>query len=91
MHRVWKLIVAVLVMSALLLSASGTALADPVNGPNAFTVTLTCGDQRITFVSPSEPAAVGQVIGTSSVGVVTEVELTLSYTDPNTGQPITTT
>jgi hypothetical protein len=91
MRRVWKLIVAVLLMSALLLSVSGTALADPVNNPNAFTLTLTCGDQSITFVTPSGTAVVGQVIGTTSVGVVSQVELTFSYTDPNTGQPVTTT
>ena|SRR6266536_6494021 len=90
MHRVWKLIVALLVMSALLLT-SGTALADPVNGANSAVLTLTCGDQQITFVTPGESSAVGQVIGTTSVGVVSKVELTLSYTDPNTGQPVTTT
>jgi len=91
MRRVCKVVVVVLVMSALLLSASRTALADPVNGANAASFTLTCGNQTITVVTPSANAAIAQVIGTTSVGVATEVNVSLTFIDPDTGQPVTTT
>jgi hypothetical protein len=84
-----KFLVTVLVTSVLLLPASRTALADPVNGANSSTITFTCGDQQITFVTPSERSAVGQVIGTTSVGVVTEVRLVFSFSDPATGERVT--
>jgi hypothetical protein len=67
------------------------ALADAAGGSNAVHFTLTCGGEQFIVVSPSEPAAAVQLVGSTSVLIGTDALLTTSYTDPQTGQLVTTT
>jgi hypothetical protein len=67
------------------------ALADATGGNNAVHFNLTCGGEQFTVVSPSEPAATVQLAGSTRILVGTDALLTTSYTDPQTGQPVTTT
>jgi hypothetical protein len=67
------------------------ALADATDGRNAVHFNLTCGGEQFGVVSPSEPAAAVQLIGSTSILVGTDALLTTTYTDPQTGQPVATT
>jgi hypothetical protein len=67
------------------------ANADATTGHNAVHFTLTCAGEQFVVVSPSEPAAAVQIVGTSSVLVGTDALLTTSYTDPQTGRLVTNT
>jgi hypothetical protein len=57
---------------ASLLSSFGPVLAD-TRGPSAQTFVLECGGETVTVVSPVEPAAAAQVVGTTGVGVLLQV------------------
>ena len=84
----------VLALTAGVLTAGATvgpALADATGGRNAVHFTVSCGGEQFTVVSPSEPSAAVQIVGSTSILVGTDALLTTSYTDPQTGQSITTT
>jgi hypothetical protein len=78
------------VASALLAGAGiSSAFADPIQGRNAISFNVTCGGEQFTVVSASEPAASIQVVGRTTTLVATDATLTTTYTNPQTGEPVT--
>lgn len=52
------------------------ALADG-GGPNVYHFTMTCGNQSYDIVSPANPSAIGQVVGSNSVTVFSILVVTV--------------
>ncbi len=87
MHITSKFIVTLVALMLLLASSMSTAFADANTEP----FTLTCGDEQITVVTPSEHAASAQVVGSTANTVATRVTIRTTFTDPTTQQPVTET
>jgi hypothetical protein len=91
MQLLRKLVWAAIAGGFLAGGSAGAAFADPIGGQLAVPLTLTCGESVLTVVSPNEPAATLQVIGTTYVLVATEATRIITYVDPQTGLPVTET
>jgi hypothetical protein len=62
-----------------------STLADPVDHPLAEPVTVTCGNQTYTIVGPGNA---GLIAESTAVAIPSQFAFTLSYTDPETGDPV---
>lgn len=71
--------------------ATSPALADATGGHQAVHFALTCGGEHFTVVSPSEPSAAVQLADGTSVLIGTDALLITTYTDPQTGQVVSST
>src|SRR5688500_17537219 len=80
-----------LLASLLALLVVTPALADPINNPKVFTVPLTCADQQFTVVTLDNASGTGWLVTGTRVTVASEVAITTTFTDPVTGEPITST
>lgn len=90
-RRLTRLAVATAASVVLVGVGASSALADATGGRNAVHFNLTCGGEQFSVVSPSEPAAAVQLVGSTSILVGTDALLTTTYTDPQTGRPVVTT
>ena len=82
-----RLVLLLAAMALALMVASGVAFADPVNSPKAPIVTLDCdnGEEvKVTFLLNS--SAIFNVVDTTGNFVLTRVEGTATFTDPETGE-----
>ena len=89
MHQRLRLVVAIAVVAVMSTSGAGLALADPISNPLAVHFALTCGGQEFTVVSANEPTATVHIVGETYMLVATEATLTITFTDPQTGEIVT--
>ncbi len=83
------LILVTAAMLAALAAAAGVAGADPVNSKNAQIITIDCGGEQVTVASIFNNAAVVvNVVGTTGNFVLTRLEGTETFTDPETGEMV---
>jgi hypothetical protein len=81
--RIWRHLALAVVAGVLWVGATGgPAAADATGGHNAAIQTLTCGGEELTVVTPSGPAAAGQVLGANGTLVAAHLTITLTFTDP---------
>ena len=74
---------------AALAAAAGVAGADPVNSKNAQIITIDCGGEQVTVATISNNnAVVVNVVSTTGNFVLTRVEGTETFTDPETGEVV---
>jgi hypothetical protein len=71
--------------------STASAQSGILNNPQAFPLTLNCGGQQVTAVSPSGPAANVLVLSDNRVLIATSVTQVDTYIDPTTNQPVTRT
>lgn len=75
MQTTRKLLIAVLVLLLLFFSPGNVALADLSHNPNAFTVTMQCGSETVTFIGTVDSAAFFDVASNRKY-IVTRVDFT---------------
>jgi hypothetical protein len=76
-------------MAIVAVLAVGTASADPVNSKNAQIITLDCGGEPVTIATVFQSRAVVlNVVDTTGNFVLTRIEGTETYTDPETGEVV---
>ena len=69
--------------------AAGMASADPVNSKNAQIFTFDCGGEEVTLVAiGNSNGAAFSVVDTTGNFVLTRIEGTETYTDPETGEVV---
>jgi hypothetical protein len=87
--RTWRWATVAIVGVVLLVGAAAPAAADATGGRHAVTFNLSCGGVDVTVVTPSSAAATAQVIDGSGTLVATDITITLTFTDPRTGNQVT--
>jgi hypothetical protein len=76
-------------MAIMAVLAVGIASADPVNSKNAQIFTFDCGGEEVTVATVFQSAAVAfNVVDTTGNFVLTRVEGTATFTDPETGEVV---
>ena len=69
--------------------AAGMASADPVNSKNAQIFTIDCGGEQVKVAAIAHNrSVVVNVVGTTGNFVLTRVEGTETFTDPETGEVV---
>ena len=69
--------------------AAGMASADPVNSKNAQIFTLDCGGEEVAVATNfTSNSVVANVVDTTGNFVLTRVEGTATFTDPETGEVV---
>jgi hypothetical protein len=87
MHTTHKSIVTLVALMLLCAASMRPAFADANTEP----ITLNCGGEAITVVTPSEHAAAAQVVDSTANTVATRVTISTTFQDPTTQQPVTET
>jgi hypothetical protein len=76
-------------MAIVAVLAVGVASADPQNSKNAQIVTIDCGGEQVTIATVFQSRAVVlNVVDTTGNFVLTRIEGTETYTDPETGEVV---
>jgi hypothetical protein len=76
-------------MAIVAVLAVGTASADPVNSKNAQIITLDCGGEEVTVATIFNSRGVAfTVVDATGNFVLTRVEGTATFTDPETGEVV---
>jgi hypothetical protein len=76
-------------MAIVAVLAVGTASADPVNSKNAQIITLDCGGEEVTVATIFNSRGVAfTVVDATGNFVLTRVEGTATFTDPETGKVV---
>jgi hypothetical protein len=76
-------------MAIVAVLAAGMASADPVNSKNAQILTFDCGGEQVTIATIfNNRAVVFNVVDTTGNFVITRVEGTETFTDPETGEVV---
>ncbi len=75
-------------MAIVAVLAVGMASADPVNSKKAPISTFDCGGEQVTVTFLLNPSVVFNVVDTTGNFVLTRVEATETFTDPETGEMV---
>jgi len=75
-------------MAIVAVLAVGMASADPVNSKKAPISTFDCGGEQVTVTFLLNPSAIFNVVDTTGTFVLTRVEGTATFTDPETGEMV---
>ncbi len=75
-------------MAIVAVLAAGMASADPVNSPKAPITTFDCGGEEVTVTFLLNPSKVFSVVDTTGNFVLTRVQGTETFTDPETGEVV---
>ena len=75
-------------MAIVAVLAVGMASADPVNSKKAPISTFDCGGEQVTVTFLLNPSVVFNVVDTTGNFVLTRVEGTATFTDPETGEMV---
>ncbi len=88
LHRTLMVCVLAATMAIVAVLAAGMASADPVNSKKVEIVTFDCGGEQVTVTFLLNASAVFNVVDTTGNFVLTRVEGTETYIDPETGEPV---
>ena len=75
-------------MAIVAVLAVGMASADPVNSKKVQISTFDCGGELVTVTFLLNPSAIFNVVDTTGTFVLTRVEGTATFTDPETGEMV---
>jgi len=75
-------------MAIVAVLAVGMASADPVNSKKVQISTFDCGGEQVTVTFLLNPSVVFNVVDTTGNFVLTRVEGTATFTDPETGEMV---
>ncbi len=83
-----RLVLLLAAMALALVVASGVAFADPINSKKAPIVTFDCDGEQVTVTFLLNPSVVFNVVDTTGNFVLTRIEGTATFTDPETGEMV---
>ncbi len=75
-------------MAIVAVLAVGMASADPVNSKKVQISTFDCGGEQVTVTFLLNPSVVFNVVDTTGNFVLTRIEGTATFTDPETGEMV---
>ena len=88
LHRTLMVCVLAATMAIVAVLAAGMASADPVNSKKVRIATFDCGVEQVTVTFLLNPSAIFSVVDTTGNFVLTRVEGTETYTDPETEEVV---